>query len=137
MGASKSIFMYRQKRRAAVTRSRLTVASMVQALFLVADSVDRADPVSGHEYRAVLGQHDIGRPTKISLITFEPTGSEHFFLGVFAVRSNRHAHNPGALVLMAIPGAMLGDENAVLVLGGELVAGIELHSERSHMGAEI
>src|SRR3954447_21431823 len=128
--------MYRQKRRAAVTRSRVT-AALVQALFLVADPVDRAGPVVGHEYRAVLGQHDIGRPTKISLITFEPTGSEHFFLGVFAVRSNRHAHNPGALVLMAIPGAMLGDEDAVLVLGGELVAGIELHSERSHMGAEI
>lgn len=38
---------------------------------------------------------------------------------------------------MAIPGAMLGDQNVVLVLGGELVAGIELHAERSDVGAEI
>src|SRR3954451_17936562 len=111
--------MYRQKRRAAVTRSRVTAASMVQALFLVADPVDRVGPVVGRDYRAVLGQHDIGRPTKISLITFEPVGSEHLYLGVVVVRPNRHAHNPSALVLMAIPGAMLGDEDAVLVAWGE------------------
>src|SRR6266550_2100625 len=42
-----------------------------------------------------------------------------------------------ALIFVPIPGPMLGDQDVVLVLGGELVAGIEFHAERSHVGAEI
>src|SRR6478672_12365511 len=38
---------------------------------------------------------------------------------------------------MPVPGAVFGDEDVVLVLGGELIAGIKLHAERCYMRAEI
>ena len=47
------------------------------------------------------------------------------------------AHQPGALELMTIPGAVLGEDDVVLIVGRELVAGIELHAQRSDMRAEL
>src|SRR5260370_5114090 len=109
-----------------------------QALLLaVADAIDRAGPVVGDEYRTVLGQDDIGRPAEIALVAFEPAGSEHIVFGVLAVRTDGHAHDARTLIFMPVPRAVLGDQNAVLVLGGKLIAGVELHAERSHMRAEI
>src|SRR5580704_13066000 len=108
-----------------------------RALLLVADAIDRAGPVVGDENRSVLVQNDIVRPAKIALVAFDPAGCEHVLLGILAVRPDGDAHDASALVLMPVPRTMLGDQDRVLVLGGELVAGIELHAERGHMGAEI
>src|SRR5262249_55422127 len=45
--------------------------------------------------------------------------------------------DPRALIFVPVPRAVLGDQDRVLVLGGELTAGIELHAERSDVGAEV
>src|SRR4029077_7258101 len=74
---------------------------------------------------------------EIALFTLEPAGGEYFLLSILAVRIRGHAHDPRALVLMPVPGAVFGDEDVVLVLGGELIAGVELHAERCHMRPEI
>src|SRR6185437_11884756 len=111
---------------------------MIQRLLLaVADAIDRTGPVVGDENRAVLVEDDIVRTAEIALVALDPAGSEHLLLGVLAVRTDDHAHDPAALVFMPVPGAVFGDQDVVLVLGGELVAGIELHAERSHVGAEL
>src|SRR5258707_11040420 len=106
-------------------------------LLRVADAIDRAGPVVGHQQRAVLGQDDVGGTAEIALVAFEPAGGEDFLLGVLAVGPDDHALDARALVLMPVPGAVFGDEDVVLVLGGELIAGVELHAERRHMRAEI
>src|SRR5436309_4248923 len=109
----------------------------VPRLLAVADAVDRTGPVVGNQHRTVLGKHDVGGTSEIALIAFEPAGGKDLLLGVLAVGADDHALDAGALVLMPVPGAMFGDEDVVLVLGRELVAGIELHAERSDMGAEL
>src|SRR3954462_11331022 len=106
-------------------------------LLAVADAVDRAGPVVRDQNRAVLGQHDIGRTAEIALVAFEPARREDFLLGVLAVGTDDDPLDAGTLIFVPIPGAVLGDEDVVLVLGGELIAGIELHAERSHVSAEI
>src|ERR1700730_15739489 len=103
----------------------------------VADAIDRAGPVVGNEDRTVLGLDDIGRPAEIALVAFEPAGCEYILLGVLAVGTDGDAHDACTLLLMPVPRAVFGDQDRVLVLGGKLVAGIELHAERSHMRAEI
>src|ERR1700722_19025831 len=108
-----------------------------QALLLVADAIDRAGPVVGDEDRTILVQDDIVRTAEIALVAFDPAGSEHFLLGILAIRADDYAHDPSALILMPVPGAVFGDQDVVLVVGGKLVAGVELHAERSHVRAEI
>src|SRR3982074_3834531 len=103
----------------------------------VADAIDRAGPVVGNENRTVLGLDDIGRPAEIALVAFEPAGCEHVLLGVLAVGTDGDPHDPRTLIFMPVPRAVFGDQDRVLVLGGKLLAGIELHAERSHMRAEI
>src|SRR5882672_12304292 len=98
-------------------------------LLAVADAIDRTGPVVGHQQRAILGEDDIRGTAEIALIAFEPAGSEDFLLGVLAIGIDDHALDPGALVLMPVPGAVFGDQDVVLVLGGELIAGVELHAE--------
>src|SRR6202043_3099623 len=118
-----------RKRDAAAVRSRATAAQMVQALLLaVADAIDRTGPVVGNQDRTVLGQNDIVRTAEIALIAFDPAGCEHFLLRVLAVRTDDHANDPTALILMPVPRAVFGDQDVVLVLGGELIPGIELHA---------
>src|SRR4029079_11642560 len=115
-----------------------TAASRRLTLLLaVADAVDRAGPIVGDEDRAVLGEDDVVGTAEIALVTLDPTGGEHLLLGVLAVGADDHARDIAALVLVTIPGAMLGDQDVILVLGGELIAGIEFHTERSDMRAEI
>src|SRR3954463_8825462 len=106
-------------------------------LLAVADAVDRAGPIIGHQQRTIAGLHDVGGTAEIALIAFEPAGGKDLLLGVLAVGIDDHALDAGALVFMPIPRAVFGNEDVVLVLGGELIAGIELHAERRHMRAEI
>src|SRR6266852_227599 len=103
---------------------------LTQILLLVADAVDRACPVVGNQDRPILVQDDIGRPAEIALVAFDPAGCEHVLLGVLAVGIGRHAYDAGALIFMPVPRTVLGDQDRVLVLGGKLVAGVELHAER-------
>src|ERR1041385_1292251 len=98
------------------------------SLFAVADLVDRTGLIVGNEQRSVRREHDIGGPAG-DLLSVEPGAGEDLLLGVLAVRIHRHAFDPVAVLLLAIPGAMLGDEDVVLVLGRELVAGVELHAQ--------
>src|SRR5260221_9701931 len=106
-------------------------------LLVVADAIDRAGPVVGNEDRTVFRLDDIVRPAEIALVAFDPAGCEHFLLGILAVRTDDHTNDPPALIFMPVPRAVFGDQDVVLVLCGKLVAGIELHAERSHMRAEI
>src|SRR3984885_2482556 len=99
-------------------------------LLAVADAIDRTGPVVGDEDRTILVEKDIVRTAQIALIAFNPAGRKHLLLGVLAIRADNHAHDPATLVLMPIPRAVFGDQDVVLVVGGELVAGIELHAER-------
>src|SRR6476646_779010 len=122
-----AIFLSRQQTtKAAATRSRAAAASEHQTLLLVADAVDGAGPVVGDEHRTIPGDDDVGRPAEITLVALKPARCEDFLLGVLAVGIDDDALDPRALILVSIPGSMFGDEDVVLVLGGELVAGIEL-----------
>src|SRR6185312_15331517 len=107
------------------------------ALLAVADAVDRTRPVVGDEDRAILVEDDVVGTTEIALVALDPAGREHFLLGVLAIGPDGDAHDAATLVLVTIPGAVLGDQDGVLVLGGELASGIELHAERSDVGAEL
>src|SRR6267154_2602363 len=120
------------KREAAATRSRAAAAPDFSVLLAIADAIDRAGPVVGDEDGTVLGQHDIGRPAEIALVAFEPAGGKDLLLGVLAVGIDDDAFDPRALIFMPVPRAVFGNQDVVLVLGGKLVAGIELHAERSH-----
>src|SRR3981081_1373927 len=108
-----------------------------QLLLLVADAIDRTGPVVSDEDRTVLVQNDIGWTAEITLITFEPAGCEHILLGILAIGTDGDTHDPRALIFMPVPRAVFGNQDAVLVLGGKLAAGVELHAERSHVGAEL
>src|SRR5712664_4269985 len=110
---------------------------MIEVLLLVADAIDRAGPVVSDEDRTVLVQDDIGRAAEIALVAFEPAGREHVLLGILAVGPDGDTHDPRPLVFMPIPRAVLGDQDTVLIVGGKLTAGVELHAERSHMRTEI
>src|SRR5882762_201149 len=110
---------------------------MIEVLLLVADAIDRTGPVVSDENGTVLVQDDIGRAAEIALVAFEPAGREHVLLRILAVGPDGDPHDPGALIFMPVPRAVFGDQDTVLVLGGKLAAGIELHAERSHMRTEI
>src|ERR1700688_4932159 len=111
--------------RSLVIFQRLLLGVVVGVGVAVADAIDRAGPVVGNEDRTVLGLDDIGRPAEIALVAFEPAGCEHILLGVLAVGTDGDTHDPRALILMPVPRAVFGDQDRVLVLGGELAAGIE------------
>src|SRR6267378_2582415 len=110
---------------------------MIEVLLLVADAIDRTGPVVSDQDRTVLVLDDVGRAAEITLVAFEPAGREHVLLGILAVGPDGDPHDPGALIFMPVPRAVFGDQDAVLVLGGKLAAGVELHAERSHVGAEL
>src|SRR5262249_6284541 len=61
----------------------------------------------------------------------------HLLLGVLAGRIDRYEDDPIAVLLGPVPRAVLGEEDAVLVLGREHVAGVELHAERRDVRAEL
>src|SRR2546430_5805430 len=104
----------------------------------VADLVDRARPVVGDQQRAVRRHQNIRGSAEIVLIALDPTRGEHLLLGhMLAVLVQDHADDTATLVLVAVPGAMLGDEDVVPVFGPELIAGVELHPERRHVGPQL
>src|SRR3954453_24089470 len=109
----------------------------LRLLLAVADAVDRAGPIVGDEDRAVLGEDDVVGTAEIALVALDPSGGEHLLLGVLAVWTDDHAHEAAALRVVTIPAAVLGDQDVVLVLGRELLAGIELHAERSDVSADV
>src|SRR5258706_1906473 len=111
--------------------------SNAPSLLLVADAVARAGTGVCDEHRAILGENDVGRTAEIILVALKPARCEDFLLGILAVGIDDHALDPRTLIFVPVPGPVFGDEDVVLVLGGELVAGIELHAERSDVGAEI
>src|SRR5882762_9534411 len=110
---------------------------MIEALLLVAAAIDRTGPVVGDEDGAILVQNDIGRTAEIALVAFDPAGCEYVLLRFLAIGPDGDTHDPPTLIFMPVPRAVFGDQDAVLVLGGKLAAGIELHAERSRMRAEI
>src|SRR3954447_20394193 len=99
---------------------------MIQSLLLVADAIDGTGPIVGDQDRTILGEDDVVRTAEIARVALEPAGGKDFRLGVLAVGIDDHALDAGALVFGAVPGAVLGDQDVVLVLGRELIAGIEL-----------
>src|SRR5262249_10179330 len=106
-------------------------------LLAVADAIDRTGPVVGDEDRAILGKDDVIGAAEIALVALDPAGGEDLRLRTLAVRPDDDALDPRALVLVPVPGAVLGDQDVVLVVRRELAAGIELHAERGDMGTEI
>src|SRR5690242_13831666 len=118
-------------------RSGRSLLVIQRTLLAVADAVDGAGPVVGDEDRTILVLDDVVRTAEIALVALDPAGREHFLLGILAVRIGRDADDAATLVLVTVPGAVLGDQHRVLVLGREHASGIELHAERSHMGAEL
>src|SRR5215207_3941038 len=109
---------------------------MIQGLLLVADAIDRTGPVVGHQDRTILGEDDVVRTAEITGVALEPAGGKDFRLGVLAVGIDDHAFDAGALVLGAVPRAMLGDQDVVLVFGWELIAGIELYFYKNNASTE-
>src|SRR3954467_5788836 len=90
----------------------------LRLLLAVADAIDRAGPVVGNEDRAILGEDDVVGTAEIALVTLDPSGGEPLLLGILAVGPDDHACDVATLVFVTIPGAMLGDQDVVLVLGG-------------------
>src|SRR5579859_7887353 len=104
----------------------------------VADLVDGTRPVVGDEERAVgRYQHVRGTP-EVFLVTVDPAGGKNLLLhDTLAVLVEDDADDAAALIFVPVPGAVLGDEDVVLVLGPELVAGVEFHAERRHVRAQL
>src|SRR5580704_14340969 len=107
-----------------------------ERLLLVADPVDGARLVVGDQQGAVRRLKDIVG-TAEDLLVVEPGAGKDGLLGVLAVGVDRDKDDPVAELLVPVPRTMLGDEHAVLVLGRELIAGIELHAERRDVRAEL
>src|SRR3954452_3598385 len=94
---------------AAAPLGHRSLCFFVALLLAVADAVDRAGPIVGDEDRAVLGEDDVIGAAEIALVTLDPAGGEHLLLGILAIGPDDHAHDATALVLVAIPGAVLRD----------------------------
>lgn len=97
--------------------------------------INRPIDVIGHKQRTVGRDQDIDRPAKIA-VAFDKTGQKGLELAEVAVGGQQHRHHVGAELLGAIPGAVPRDEDSILVLGGELAAGVEAHAERGGVRAE-
>src|SRR5206468_1875278 len=80
--------------------------------------------------RAVLGDDDVVGAAGVFLVAGDPALGEDFLLCVLAVGIDRDPHDAAALVLVAVPGAVLGDEGVVLVFGRAHAAGAELPGGR-------
>src|SRR5262245_10933827 len=72
-------------------------------LLAVADAIDRTGPVVSDQERAVLGDHDVGRPAEITLFTLDPAFRKDLLLGILAVGIGNHPLDPGTLVLTPVP----------------------------------
>src|SRR6185312_8380980 len=113
-----------------------TERSLVRQLFVIADLIDGARLVVGDQQGTVRRLQDIGRAAE-DLLIIQPCAGEDRLLGILAVGPDRNEDNPIAVLLVPVPRTVLGDEDPVLVLSRELVAGVELHAERRDMVAEV
>src|SRR5689334_8628547 len=98
---------------------------------LVRDAVERAREVVGHEQRAV-GQHGhVHRTSEIlARLLVEPALGERLGgTGGRAVRLHGREHDPGAHRGRAVPGAVLGAEDAAAVLLREHALVVERHAQ--------
>src|SRR5690348_1237458 len=113
-----------------------TERSLVRQLFVIADLVDGTRLVIGDQQGSVGCLQDIGRAAE-DLLVIQPCAGEDHLLRILAVRPDRNEDNPIAVLLVPVPRTVLGDEDPVLVLSRELVAGVEFHAERRDMVAEV
>ena len=67
-------------------------------------------------------------PATIFAVRADPAGCEFDLLHILAAGIDDDPHQPAALELVTVPGAVLGEDDVVLVIGRELIAGIELHA---------
>src|SRR5262249_35923268 len=91
---------------------------------LIADPVDRSGVVVGDQEGAVLHLLGVDRAAP-DLVAVEPPLDEDLVLGHVALAQGDH-HHAEADLLRPVPRAALGEEHAVLVLGREHRAGVEL-----------
>jgi hypothetical protein len=106
-------------------------------LLRVADAIDRTGPVIRDQQRSIGRLQNIVRPAEIVPLAGDPAGRENLLLGMLAVRIDDHTLDAAALIGVPLPRPVFGDEDIVLVLCRELIAGVELHAKRSHVGAQI
>src|SRR5262245_34925774 len=90
----------------------------------VAHAIDRAGVIVRDQQRAVLHLPRVHRSAP-DLIALQPAFGERLVLGHVAL-PQRHHHHAEADLLAAVPRAALREEDAVLVLGGEHRASVEL-----------
>src|SRR2546422_4889703 len=102
---------------------------------LVGNPVDRSRVVVGDQERAVLHLLRVHGPAP-DLVALEPSLGKRLVLG-HVTRPKRDHHHPEADLLCPVPGAALGEEGAVLVLGGEHRARVELHAVAGHVRARL
>src|SRR6266542_5518840 len=98
---------------------------------LVGDPVDRPRIVVRHEERAVLHLLRVDRAAP-DLVALEPPLREDLVLGR-GTGPERDHHHPEADLLRPVPGAALGEKGAVLVLGREHRARVEVDAVSGHV----
>src|SRR5437763_13466097 len=121
---------------ASVATSSAVVKTKRISLLRVADAIDRARVVVRDEHRAVLHLRRVDRPAP-DLLALQPALHEGLVLADLAVARERHHHHAVADLLAPVPGAALGQENTVLVLGREPRARVEHHAVAGHVGAGL
>src|SRR5439155_13414245 len=107
---------------------------------LVADAVEDAVVVIRDDHRSVLHHQHVDRPAPhrwVGLLVDEEAREERFGLDHLALGVQSDAINIVALLDGAVPGAVPGDENVVLVFGRKHLAGVEAHPERGNVRAEL
>src|SRR5712692_277757 len=102
---------------------------------LIGDAIDRPRVVVGDQERAVLHLLRVDGPAPDVLALEPPLGEDFVFRHIAAAEGDHH--HPEADLLRPIPGATLGEEGAVLVLGGEHRACIELDAIAGHVRARL
>src|SRR5262245_7040638 len=101
----------------------------------VRDAVEGSSLVVGDE-EASVGHHLDVNGAAPNIPAIEPALGENLLLDCLAAFDD-HARYAVPDPLAAVPGAVLGDEDRVLILGWKLAAGIEPHSERRHMRPQL
>src|SRR5712692_1663146 len=102
---------------------------------LVGDAIDRARVVVGNQERAVLHLLRVHGPAP-DVLTLEPPLREDFVFRHVTTAQRDHHHSEADL-LGPVPRAALSEEGAVLVLGGEHRACIELDAIAGNVRARL
>src|SRR5919106_2025317 len=113
---------------------RSAMSAFSSSASVVGDAVDPARLVVGDEQGAVRHDEDVGRATA-GEAAFQPAGGKRL-VGRRAGAVHVHIGYAVADRRAAIPGAVLGDEDAAAVLLGEHRAGVEAHPDRRDVRIE-